>query len=130
MFTPTMSANIRRLPVAERIRRCRERIEKAEHELAKERRLLSLLFTEERLATPPEEPVLVSKAMSPKFTQKEQESIELLAECRETGKTFGLDGVISERWDQYMRECRAKGIYVDVTIKCDFWLQQLQSFKK
>lgn len=130
MFNPEIKYQPRRLPVEQRIERCRDRIKVIEHELAKERRLLSLLFEEERLAALPPEPVLKSQSMTPKFIGAEKDAMILLEECRETAQSLGLDATISDKWSKYYPEAKRQGVYMDVAYKANFWLEQLKATKR
>lgn len=125
MFTPTLQISNKGQPLEKRIKNCRGRITELERQLTKERRLLSLLFAEERLSqqTEVEQP---RRAL----TTREIDGQELLTECREVAKKFGLDFPISESWNIYVNEQRKLGVPMDIMDKAEYWLEQLKKSKK
>ncbi|EML1551777.1 hypothetical protein VZ148_09725 [Enterobacter hormaechei] len=125
MFTPTLQMSNKGQPLEKRIENCRGRITELEKQLAKERRLLSLLFAEERLSQQPE-----IEQPRKLLTAREIEGQELLAECREVAKKFGLDFPISEGWSNYHKEQRRLGVSVDIMDKAEYWLEQLKSKRR
>ncbi len=124
-FKPELKPVWKGQPLEKRIENCRTRITEIEKQLAKERRLLSLLFAEERLSQQ-------SEVEQPRkvLTEREIEGQELLSECREVAKKFGLDFPISEKWNAFVKEQRRLGIPVDIMDKAEFWLAQLKESKK
>lgn len=64
------------------------------------------------------------------MSQRDIEGQELLEECRETAKKFGLDFPISEQWNANIKELRRLGIHADIMTKAEFWLEQLKKAKK